>query len=282
MQRVPRILALASVAAVGIATPLTAQSLPRSAWLEWPDLQMIISADSGGTVLWVSRLLGAEGAKKSQSFGGTLEPGRTVSWVATARALLDQPLTDADTGSVRSTAPLLTAGGDGMSLSRRRVRGAWSDERFLVMETLDDTMPLMISGDVQTIGSILDSLEAVARQTTVFEEVVRRDSIERVNEPRPAPRVIPNQRNRAPRYPEDELQARRPGRVVLSFMVGPDGKADLNTVRTLHATSASFLKSVREALPTYRFQPAVHDGAPIATRVLAPFVFEFRSGKPPR
>lgn len=133
---------------------------------------MIIAADSAGTVLSARRASEGE-PSKAQSFGGTFEPGRTIAWVASARGFLTQPLSGADKGDTRSTPPLVAAGGDGLYQSRRRLKGAWSDERFLVMQTLDDTMPLMVSGDESTIGSILDELAAIARQTTVFADVVR-------------------------------------------------------------------------------------------------------------
>jgi protein TonB len=61
--------------------------------------------------------------------------------------------------------------------------------------------------------------------------------------------------------------------VILKFIIGVDGKAEMSSARVVFATSDLFLRSVMEALPRMRFHPAEIGGKPVRQLVQMPFAF---------
>jgi TonB family protein len=84
--------------------------------------------------------------------------------------------------------------------------------------------------------------------------------------------------NPRPVYPR-ELSARRiAGQVLVAFVVDVDGRADMNTFRTVESTNRGFTESVRNVLSEYKFRPATIAGRPVRMRVTLPFRFERGDG----
>ncbi|HET9426436.1 MAG TPA: energy transducer TonB [Gemmatimonadaceae bacterium] len=261
-----------ALACLVVPSVIGAQQVLNSAWLEWTNLQMAIAPDSGGTYLWV--LSGGPGEKASpRFFSSTIDPRTTVAWISDVRRFLSQPLTDADSGAIRSSPVLLDMEGSFIYVARRRLRGTWSRERILVMEARDSTEPVMVSGDEQSLGEILDSLDAVSARTILVDSAVRRDSIARVNKPKPQKPAEASPRNRPPPYPDRARADRREGTVLLSFDIGEDGKADMRSIKVIHSPGPEFVESVLKAMPRFSFTPASLDGRPVRSRVVMPFTF---------
>lgn len=77
-----------------------------------------------------------------------------------------------------------------------------------------------------------------------------------------------------PRYPESLRQAGIGGRVLVRFTVDTLGRIDMGTVQVLEATHDMFSRSVRDALPLFRFRPSEVGGHRV--RSLAEMPFEFQ------
>jgi TonB family protein len=76
-----------------------------------------------------------------------------------------------------------------------------------------------------------------------------------------------------PRYPDVLRQAGVQGEVLAQFIVGPDGRADVESFKVLKSTHDLFTKSVRAALPQMRFEPAIVGGRAVRQLVQQPFSF---------
>ena len=62
----------------------------------------------------------------------------------------------------------------------------------------------------------------------------------------------------------------------MQFVVGPDGKVDPSTIKTLQASRAEFADAARTAIRSARFTPAEIGGKKVAQVVQQPFAFELR------
>ena len=77
----------------------------------------------------------------------------------------------------------------------------------------------------------------------------------------------------APRYPDLLRLAGVEGEVLVQFIVGPDGKADVGSFKVLKASHELFADAVRAALPQMRFEPALVGGRAVRQLVQQPFTF---------
>lgn len=247
-----------------------APAVPRSVWLEWQNVRVVMSPDPAGTFLWVQSDA-QRTAKGVQSFGRFLDPAKTTPWIAGARAFIREQIPEADTATSR-TSPMLDFGDARIFLARRRLQGAWTTERFIVLESLLDST-VLINGDETSVGEILDSLEVVTARTPYSASAHVADSLVRLAVPRPTYRTTPRADNRPPVYPRKEFESKINGTVLVQFVVRPEGYADTATVKVIHATSAGFLGAVLEALPRLRFRPAITAGAEVSDLVVMPFSF---------
>jgi periplasmic protein TonB len=80
-----------------------------------------------------------------------------------------------------------------------------------------------------------------------------------------------------PRYPESLRQAAIDGRVLVRFTVDTTGRIEMSSVTVLASTHDLFTRSVRDALPAFRFKPAEVGGHRV--RALAEMPFEFQITK---
>jgi TonB family protein len=85
--------------------------------------------------------------------------------------------------------------------------------------------------------------------------------------------VVPAEGSPSPRYPDLLRQAKIEGEVFAQFVVGPDGRADVESFKVLKSTHDLFTKSVLMALPQMRFKPALVGGRPVKQLVQQPFTY---------
>jgi protein TonB len=82
----------------------------------------------------------------------------------------------------------------------------------------------------------------------------------------------------APIYPREMLEQGLEGRVLTRYVIDTTGRADPSTLEVLRATNASFVQSVRDALPGMRFTSAMVQGRKV--RQLVEQNFEFHIAPP--
>lgn len=79
-----------------------------------------------------------------------------------------------------------------------------------------------------------------------------------------------------PRYPDILRQSGVPGLVRVRFVVGADGRVEMNTVEIVEQSHAAFGQAVRNVLPRLRFTPARVGTRAVRQLVEIPFGFEMR------
>jgi TonB family protein len=263
------------LALIGLLLPalLSAQqaNFPEAAWLEWDSAKFALTPDSVGTMIWVQS--SADRNKRLEIFSSVFEPEVVAAWVSAARAFLAAAPIPGDSLSIRASKRMRSTDSAGMYIARRQQDGRWTAERFIVMER-PRSDPMIVNGDDKSVGEILDSLDAVARRTPIVDvrPVPKIDStayeMDRVEKPASA-----DPGNQAPRFPEESRTLGRDGTVILRFVIGVDGKAEMADLRVIFATNRYFLNSVMAALPRMRFFPAEINGKKVRQQVQMPFVF---------
>ena len=76
-----------------------------------------------------------------------------------------------------------------------------------------------------------------------------------------------------PKYPSVLESSGIPGEVQAQFVVKSDGKADMDTFKTLKSTNELFTQAVKNVLPRMRFSPAMIGGKPVNQLVQQAFQF---------
>ena len=79
-----------------------------------------------------------------------------------------------------------------------------------------------------------------------------------------------------PRYPEVLRASGKEGSVLVGFVIEPDGVANISTVEIFTASYEEFARAVIEALRTYRYEPMLIDGCPVASWEIQTFNFDLR------
>jgi TonB family protein len=245
-------------------------SIPQATSIHWPDLQVVFSPDSSGVYIWAS-----SGAPMTphKVYSAAFSPAETMTWIADAKWFLDQKLTETDTGSTRSS-PALSAleRGGRLYVIRRRTSTEWSGERFLVFEQGQaGVAPVVVNADDRTIHAILDSMELATRRAPPFRDVSLRDSTGALIPWDKSARLRPGQK--PPQYPRVARLSNRQGLVLTRFVIGTDGRAEMNSVRIIASAGEPFHKSVLERLETLEFEPATFMGKPVRQLVIMPFDF---------
>lgn len=75
-------------------------------------------------------------------------------------------------------------------------------------------------------------------------------------------------------YPSLLRQAGVEGRVVLEFVVDPQGRVEAGTIKVIEAAHPAFATSARAAAPAMRFSPARVNGRAVRVLVRVPFDFK--------
>lgn len=75
------------------------------------------------------------------------------------------------------------------------------------------------------------------------------------------------------RYPETLLWAGIGGEVVVTFIIGVDGRPEMDKVDVISASDARFVPAALRGLRAMRFRPAQLDGRPVRVRVTLPLVW---------
>ena len=259
------------------ANPSRAQSAElHGAWLEWKDLQIAMSPDPTGALIWINIGPSMSQTKKPELFYGRFNPPATRTWIHDARLFMNSGLSEDDSAVVRTSPILAMSNLDQVYVARRKLKGKWTRERFLIFES-PGSKPVLLNGTDEIIGGILDSLENVVEHSPPTDTLAAADSVRLYNPLDTAitpPAAKPH--NLAPQYPESERVQNHQGMVVLSFVVGLDGKVDLNTIKIVYSRSPEFYAAVRHALPGLRFDPAIVSGTPVPMRIMMPFAFSLR------
>jgi TonB family protein len=76
-----------------------------------------------------------------------------------------------------------------------------------------------------------------------------------------------------PLYPLSLLRARITGQVLLQFIIDTTGRAEIQSLRLVTSTNPLFALACRNALPDWKFVPAVVDGHKVRELVQQPFTF---------
>lgn len=146
-------------------------------------------------------------------------------------------------------------------------------EPYIRHMTFDLTAGLLLTVGV-AIAAIPSSAVAQARVRNARATVaaaVRRDTVyTEVEVEQPAEPVAGN---KLPDFPAGLQQAGVEGNVVAQFVVRFDGTIDASSIRILSSSHPGFADSVRDALPTLRYQPARLRGRAVSQLVQQPFVF---------
>jgi TonB family protein len=262
----------ALVLACLISAPANGQSrgVPRASVFTWTALHMVLAPDSTGIYLFASM---PNNGGPPRDFQSVLNPAEALDWVSDARWFLDQRISVDDTATARSS-PTLSGleNGGRIYFVRRRVGQAWTNDRLLVFEPRDPGIsPLMVNTDERTARDILDSLEIVARRSPPFKSGSLLDANgARIVYDKPAS-VKPGQR--PPAYPAGARLENQEGLVIVRFVVGVDGKADMKTARVLASAGEPFQRAVLSALRGFEFEPAKLNGVPVRQIVVMPFDF---------
>ena len=76
-----------------------------------------------------------------------------------------------------------------------------------------------------------------------------------------------------PRYPDVLRRSKVEGEVLVQFVVRPDGKPEVESLKVLKSSHDLFTQAVRNALPQMRFNPARVGGKAVSQLVTEPFSF---------
>jgi TonB family protein len=266
--RINRLAGAAMIFAASVGARLEAQG--QGVWLEWNNAGLTLYPDSSGVFMYFR--IHAEPGARQPNFTASFDPARLDEWLREARTFNTRVIEPSDTSQLLNTAMLQSIIGDGLRVVRRRDHGEWSKERFIVMETIRDTQPVVFIGGELSVGQILDSLAAVSKRTRFSQSAAQQVISETLlgaydKEASASPKNFP------PAYPMGALRARRSGFVVMSFYVDSTGRAEMNTARPFFSTEDSFTASVMAALPSMIFFPAEKDGRKVRSRVVMPFSF---------
>ena len=77
----------------------------------------------------------------------------------------------------------------------------------------------------------------------------------------------------SPRYPDVLRKAGIEGEVLVQFVVRPDGRADVASLKVLKQSHELFATAVKNALPMARFNPALVGGRAVSQLVQMPYTF---------
>jgi TonB family protein len=83
----------------------------------------------------------------------------------------------------------------------------------------------------------------------------------------------PSKGNRSPRYPLVRGDAQMEGKVLLQFVVEPDGRPRPSSVLLVSSTEPRFALAARDALLGWHYEPARRNGVPIPRLVCQQFTF---------
>jgi len=94
---------------------------------------------------------------------------------------------------------------------------------------------------------------------------------------------LPSQLNE-PKYPDAARAAKVSAVIAAQYVVNADGRVEVSTLKVLSVTSTpsspalhdAFVQSLRDALPTFRYQPAVVKGQNVKQLVRTGFTYTFR------
>jgi hypothetical protein len=197
-------------------------------------------------------------------------PGDSVrAWAAAAESLLAVLGTRAESSFVRRESPPLTGDSSRLTLSVNVTAGSaqfYYDLRGTRGERLA-AAPIPSSSVrefLQAVGSAgkLAAAAPAPRAVESFEMDPKRDK---------TVRMVPG--GVTAEYPAELRRAGIPGYVLMSYIVGPDGRVERGSEQPIAYSRGEFLEAVRAALPGMRYLPAEYRGRKVRMVVQQPFYF---------
>jgi TonB family protein len=150
----------------------------------------------------------------------------------------------------------------------------------LYLGTTTVPMAYVMNQSLSSCGTILlwsrgpdtDPIRAAPRSWLDLEDMVTRNSVFTAKSVDRAARLDSTQTLNLV-FPPSLFASRTPGLVIAEFIVGANGKVEENTVGVVSSTSPLFTESVRTALLSATFIPAVKNGKAVRQLVQQPFEF---------
>lgn len=260
-----------------IPTLVTAQVNSRSVMLDWGTVRVVLAPDSlRGTLLWARKDNSQRDSSDGPSFLSYLNREATEDWIREAREFLAQPPSENDTSAYRASPLLVTQSGE-VFILYRRADGKWSSERFIAFQSLEGQVVLSVWTRESSVLEFLSNLEKVLHATPPHSGPVV-DTIPIGGTVPGATDVKHQSGTRDIRYPAEERDDNNGGHVWVSFVVLPNGFADMSSYEAVYTDSPGFERAVREGVRWMRFVPAKLNGRPIPVRVFQAFTFEIIGG----
>lgn len=236
---------------------------------------MILYPDTAdGTLVGMTQAYRGERGEPSIQFAAFFDPDSAEVWIARARAFLEITLPATDTNRVVLSRSLIGPRGAEMYFARRRSDSGWTSARYLGLRQRAERPVMYINLPPQIAATFLDSLTAVVLRTPLL-QIANRSRLMTTADPTDTadcPLLLPP--SRGPQYPSSERGRGIEGGAWASFVVTDRGEVDKTTLEIIASTSAGFARSVREAVPRFRFDPARRDGVAFPQRVVMPFTFQ--------
>lgn len=140
----------------------------------------------------------------------------------------------------------------------------WGSPRYeLAVMNRDRSRVVQVELDFEEANDLLKSLRSVA---PVIEPPRLATVVDRP--------VVPRRGNRGPAYPDALRRSGTSGEVVLRVVVDTTGRIEEESVEVVRSSDARFLRSVRDAIASWRFTPAETEGKRVRQLVELPFVFQ--------
>ena len=216
--------------------------------------QLILRADTARGV-WLS----ATGTIRDSSFTycSAFDPDSAMRWLDLAEAIVRAPKPVRDTAALMlATPPLFAADRSQLLMVRRREGRRWSDRVELVLRDARGARPWVIRYGLKDAAVIV----------AAFYDRAARSRLRPTEPSTPlASDLGPASVPRLARVGQMDVPLTRQGvsdRVLLTFVVRKDGRADPDSFRALWFNDSVFVSAAVRMLATSRFDPGTINGAP--------------------
>jgi hypothetical protein len=261
--------AVAAAVALG-ATPLAAQQPVEVRHVSLDLLDMTLVADTvlGTSIVAAPSVRSKQGVDQLHLVSLDFTPDSLVEWLNVAAAYLRAPARAGAPDGIRWAPPLHSSRRDGeISLGRQIRKGKLRETTHLAIG--DSTSRWAATLDVGSAERLLLALLAVASRSRLVptDSSLPPDSLGVCTTPDEAIGVVSQP---VPSFPGSE------GRVVVQYVVGTDGRADMSTFHVLLAPHQRHAEVARKTIADSRFRPARIGGAPVRSLARQSLVFRVR------
>lgn len=242
--------------------------------VRWPAANLLVYTEGSGAVaLWFAtngRAILA-GESISREITSTFVPDEAATWVILTRQLLElrAPPVPGDTASTVLSGALRSLEGGALAAGRRRKRSSLESTVRLVLSPKEPRKALLFELRPMEVAALLDAMDSTA-STSVY-----RPQGQAV-EPSSASGTqvwFKSAAQSAPRYPPSLQAGWKEGEVWLRFVVGTDGRVEMDSIEIFLSDHRAFERAVRDWLRDARYEPATLGGKPVRQKVSQRFVF---------